>query len=517
MGNTLTINKGQGGLGRPLLGTDYVSGLLFYSGTLPSGFSSSDRIKTVYSVAEAVALGIVNTSTDETKAVAKVAIGGTPAAGDTIYITYAGITGTVYVLLTYTLTSADAVSTTTAATGVAAAINLFTNTHGFSATSSVANVLITTKAGEGVFPNSGTPYVATTTGATTATVTQPTGSASTVLGVASELGIMYYHVAEYFRLQPKGKLYIGVYATADVGTFSKVTDMITYAQGDIKLLGIYQKSSAFSSAHLTTIQALATTLSNSTNKKPFSFVYQGDFSAVSDLTTLSNLRALNCPQGSATIGQDGAGAGYKLWKATGKSIGSVGTCIGTLAFGAVNEDIAWIDKFPISNGVEYNTLALANGTDYLTLTTGQISSIDTLGYLFLLKEMGLSNSYWNDSHTATAPTSDYAYIENTRVIDKASRNLRTMLTPSLGRPLNIDRTTGKLDIGVITDFKNLGDQALSQMLADGEISDYQMIINPDQNFLSTSTLTIAVEIIPTGSARSITVNLSYVLTLSTAA
>lgn len=53
MANNVIFNKGQGGLGRPLAGTDYISGMLFYSATLPSGFNSSNRIKIVYSVEEA--------------------------------------------------------------------------------------------------------------------------------------------------------------------------------------------------------------------------------------------------------------------------------------------------------------------------------------------------------------------------------------------------------------------------------------------------------------------------------
>ena len=37
-------------------------------------------------------------------------------------------------------------------------------------------------------------------------------------------------------MQPKGVLYVGLYATADVGTFSNVTDIQNYAQGEIKQL-----------------------------------------------------------------------------------------------------------------------------------------------------------------------------------------------------------------------------------------------------------------------------------------
>jgi hypothetical protein len=38
--NNVSFVLGQGGLGRPLPGQDYISGLTFYGSTLPSGWSS---------------------------------------------------------------------------------------------------------------------------------------------------------------------------------------------------------------------------------------------------------------------------------------------------------------------------------------------------------------------------------------------------------------------------------------------------------------------------------------------
>ena len=62
---TITINRGQGGLGRPLATNDHISGFLmpFVNANLPSGFTTTDRIKIVYSIAEAIALGITEAGT----------------------------------------------------------------------------------------------------------------------------------------------------------------------------------------------------------------------------------------------------------------------------------------------------------------------------------------------------------------------------------------------------------------------------------------------------------------------
>jgi hypothetical protein len=63
----ITFVKGNGGLGRPLAGQDHFSGLIFYSGAFPSGFSSSNRIKKFLSVTDAEAAGIKADYSDETK------------------------------------------------------------------------------------------------------------------------------------------------------------------------------------------------------------------------------------------------------------------------------------------------------------------------------------------------------------------------------------------------------------------------------------------------------------------
>ena len=57
----ITVNRGQGGLGRPLTSKDHISAFImpYNNANLPSGFATDDRIKKVFSVEEAEALGIV--------------------------------------------------------------------------------------------------------------------------------------------------------------------------------------------------------------------------------------------------------------------------------------------------------------------------------------------------------------------------------------------------------------------------------------------------------------------------
>lgn len=515
MANDVIFNKGQGGLGRPLAGTDYISGLLFYSASLPSGFTTSNRIKTVYSVADAVALGITNTSIGETKSTATFLVTNKGAVGNTHKLTCAIIDSTnptpsksalgTVTLCNYTQVAADIVTVDTAATRLAAEINLGTPTHGFTAIATTATVTITAPAGQGVFLNTGTPYVSTIVGTLAGTLTQ-----NVVVGVASDIDILYYHVSEFFRLQPKGKLYIGVYATADATTFASVTLMQNFAQGEIKQLGIYQKTTAFATSQVATLQAVLDALE--TNHKTISsVVYQPDFSTVTDLSTLSNLKLLSGKNVTVSIGQDGDNAGFKLWKATAKSIGCMGTTLGAIALAKVNESIRWIAKFNVASS-EYDALAFANGTDYTTVSDGSIANIDLFGYNFVKKERDLVGSYFNRPHTSIALTSDYTFVYNNRVIDKAIRALRANLLPQLASPLvvNADGTLSEDTIGF---FNSLCDRALEVMQRDFELSTFSVTIDPTQNVLSTNNLTIAVKLVPVGVADTITVNIGFALSI----
>lgn len=510
--NGITINKGQGGLGRPLEGTDYISGFLFYTdATLPSGFTSNDRIKTVYSVADAENLGITNASLGETKAISKAVVGGTPAAGDTVQLSYLGINGSVIYLPTYTLKSADAVSTTTAAAAIAAAINAQTINFGFTGSNSTATLLVTTKAGEGIFPNSGTPFSSTVTGGTTLTWTQPTGSGSTVLGVASDIDILHYHISEFFRLQPKGKLYVGCYATADFGTFASITLMQNYAQGSIRQMLVYHKGTAFATSQCNAIQSVCTTLE--ANHKPiWNVILAGEISGTANVNTITtNLHTLSNPNASVCIGQDGANLGYKLFKANGKSITNGGEMLGAVALSAVNESIAWFGKFQVSS-TELDVIAFANGQEFTTVSDGTITNLDSYGFCFLLKVPNLIGTYHNRPYTCTSITSDYAFIYSNRVIYKCIENVRTTVLPAVASPVKFN-TDGTLSGDSVNYFKTLAAQGLDTVLNANEISAYETIINPSQNVLSTNTLEITIKILPLGVADFITINIGFTTTL----
>ena len=60
----ISFVRGAGGLGRPLPNNDHISALLFFNDTLPTGFTTTDRTKAVFSLEQAETMGIIEGSTN---------------------------------------------------------------------------------------------------------------------------------------------------------------------------------------------------------------------------------------------------------------------------------------------------------------------------------------------------------------------------------------------------------------------------------------------------------------------
>ena len=72
---------------------------------------------------------------------------------------------------------------------------------------------------------------------------------------------------------------------------------------------------------------------------------------------------------------------------------------------------------------------------------------------------------------------------------------------------------GTLTSTTIRIFKDALSPSLNQMVANGEISAFNILIDPRQNVQATSSINVTVQIIGVGIARNIVVNLGYVMSL----
>jgi hypothetical protein len=286
--------------------------------------------------------------------------------------------------------------------------------------------------------------------------------------------------------------------------------MQTYATGSMRQVAVF-KDGTWASGDITILNAIAVT--NKTNYKPLSILYAGNLVATADITTVTDFSTATTNLVTSVISQDQGGKGNFLFESslTGgakKSITNIGTALGTIALAKVSESIAWVGKFNISDGVENEIIGFCNGQLWTALSQSALEALFSKRHLWAKKFTGVSGTFWVDSSCAVATTSDYAYIENNRTICKAERNLYTAYTPLLNSPITFN-ANGTITDNTIAYFENVGNAALDQMVKDNELSAKSVTINPTQNVLSTSTLTIAVTLVINGVARIISIPIGF--------
>lgn len=331
-----------------------------------------------------------------------------------------------------------------------------------------------------------------------------------------------YHVSEFFRMSPNGTLYLCV--KNDVRGVNEQEDiprLQNYANGTIRKMGVFSKVFSWSTTQDTAINLELThkplsilgtkwgiEITFLQSGEEGSFCYEPVINPVQGVTvdyfSSTTPKVKGCCNVSLLISCD---LDPELIQSLGQYAyyGCVGTCLGAMSKAAVNECIAWVQKFPLS----LKEPGFVTGDLLSSVSHNVLSLINENRYIFVLRHVGDDNNYFNDSHTLDLETSDYAYIENVQTIDKACREIRKNLLPYLNSPLLIDANSGKVDPSTVAFLETTAGRALEDMEKAGELSGYSVTIDPDQNVLSTSELEFVIKQVATGVMRRMRIKIGY--------
>lgn len=513
------IIAGKGSANQSAPGEDYYSGIIFYTAVLPSGFTTSARIKQLFSLSDAVNAGIKNDYSDETRATFHLPISGVGATGDVITVNYADpITGLTTVLATYTQASTDTTATLLGASLALAITNNQSNNGGYTSTSTTGTLLITVRKGLGVTPNTGTPLSTTITGAiTVGTIALVTS------GVASLLYVWYYHISEFFRLNPTGNLYVSfnsVPGSAAAYTFGEVALMQTFASGIIRNFSVYAPKNYASAASdvltfITTstglLQTQYTTIFN--GKTPGQILFSTDLTKLTNISNLTlDLNTLTNNRTSVIISQDGANLGNSLFLQTGYSITDVGATLGVMSSALVSDDIGDLSQFNLTNGTELSVPAFGTGELNKNLPINLLTQLDLFRYIFNLNYVGYTGVFKNNDHAATSVTDEFAYIHFGRTWDKASRLLYVAYLPFLKAKLSLT-AAGNLTPQTQATLVEAGNTALDVMVRNNELSGYTVVVPANQNPNVTGKLAVTVNLLAEAIANEIDITSQFVASL----
>lgn len=318
--------------------------------------------------------------------------------------------------------------------------------------------------------------------------------------------VLHYHLSEIYRLNPAVILYVGIFdKPAAAYTFAEVKTMQNFAGGKLRQLAVWCGDRDLEADDLTELHGKAVALENECAE--LSILYAPRVSSVRTLP--DNLAGENKSRLSVVIGQAGSGVADELYRdadnAGKSSVSGLGVALGLLSRAKVHQSIAWVREFPTGVSVP----AFGDGTKLRDLDRGVVESLDKGRYLFFVTQPGQAGSYMNDSHTMDSAISDYAAIESVRTMDKAVRGIRAYLIPELGGSVYMDPSSGKMASYSVAHLQTVARKALEDMERAGELSGYDVEIDPDQNVASTGTVEIVVRNVAVAVMRKINVKIGF--------
>lgn len=323
---------------------------------------------------------------------------------------------------------------------------------------------------------------------------------------AWETRVLHHILSSIFNMNPGVSLYVGIFKpAAGANAFSEIKQIQNYAGGRLRQVGVWNGAVELSDTLVNSLQSVRTTLE--AQNKPLSILYAPKVSDVTKLPT--DLAKIGRNGVSVIISQDGAGVAAELYADEdneGKaSVSDLGDLLGAVSKAKVHQSIAWVEQFPTNISVA----GFGDGTKYRDLDTATIEELDTARYIFGRTYDGIAGVFFNDNHTLDVGTSDYAYINDVRTMDKAVRGVRTYLLPKLGRPMQVDASTGKLERTVVEHLITTGNKALEDMAKAGELSGYKFDIDPEQNILATSRLRGVIKNVAVGVMRNLDLEIGF--------
>ena len=374
------------------------------------------------------------------------------------------------------------------------------------------------------------------------------------LGITADYDVngqsAFYQIQQFFRMNPSGDLYIMVTTgTSYEEIAGKAMDMQEKANGNIRQMAIiYSGVTTFAQTQAAVLKAQTEADLAYKDYMPFEIILEGKGFTVdapslegSDAENVSvvvamdvekafekklfqkdNLKLYILAPNEEVLPVEGSLDVYNVRDADGlkkengavlefvfknsyKNTAAVGLALGAISKAKVSENIAWIEKFNLT-GEGFAKAGFVGGEEIKTL--GTLGDLNEKRFIFARTHTGLPGVYFNDSATCTTGTSDFAYVENNRTINKATRLLRTALLPKLASPVLVD-IDGKLPQSVSKSFEGLCRSALEGMVANQEVSAFDVYVDPKQNILATSELKVKAEITPIGTARKIMVDLGF--------
>lgn len=303
----------------------------------------------------------------------------------------------------------------------------------------------------------------------------------------------YDQIVEFFRLAPEATLYL--FSTDNINDIPEFLntnkDIKGYAIDFIAEKGAIDLEATDLGRH----QAFIDNLAAENRLIDFAVL------CVSNSISSINLFELECPNVSVSLACE---------KADG--LASIGSLLGMLAVRKVSENLGSVDieqkplqsrggrDYPLTNASlgRWTDSFLPNATSVGSMEKSALKAIIEKGYIVAASYEGYPGFFFENSYTAVEQTSDFAFIENNRVWNKAARIIRETLLPRVKSKVKKDPTTGYIASTTVSYWQTLLEKNLNRMMTDDDISGFQVSIDHKQIVNSTQPVKVKALIVADG-------------------
>jgi hypothetical protein len=335
---------------------------------------------------------------------------------------------------------------------------------------------------------------------------------------------VYRHIKEFYRMAGEGtKLYV-MFADVAKDMETMITDhghdLIVGANGNIRYLSVgYNPQAGYTPVYVDGLEevvknaiAAAQTLADwsfSTDRPLNVFIegrgIDGTAAAMQDLKDIQVATVVQEYNNvSLVIGQDWDYAETLTGEA--QNMSDIGTFMGTKAGIPVNAHPGEVENLDISDSKKlvWLTAGLSNHTK-LTAAEDDLQAYNDKGYIFGISYTGITGYRWNDDHVCAPVIIDNEDNMNIHTIaigatvNKLARLIRQNLLPKVKTTVPVDTETGKLPTGMVKYFEGFANRPFIEMLANGEISGGEAIVDPASDLLTgNKELLVSFNMVPTG-------------------
>ena len=327
---------------------------------------------------------------------------------------------------------------------------------------------------------------------------------------ANQKVLTHYHLSEIFRLAPESQI---ILLPVAVGKMQDSTAQIVKtirANKQIKGVGLFGFTNDLSTI-ASDVEDLQTQIVEAV--KPdgilIDFVLiEGKGKEGLEVNNFADLKEKNAPQVSVIIAQD---KGIATIDEAYKYHASVGSALGMLSVRNVSENLGSVDienkpenakggnTYPLTDESKkrYISGGISTGQSAEELSNEQLKLLNDKGYILAGQYADMAGFFLSNSPTCVSKSSDYTYIENNRVWNKAARLVRQTLSPRIKSKLPKNPQTGYLKDSIVTSLQELAGKAIErQMVVTGEISGYAVSIDAKQTVTEQTPLKVKIRLVP---------------------